>query len=253
MRGNMTARIVPPGLVRFLGLCVVFLIALPPLVRAETDYGKIFYGIPLSSSVEDVQKLLAAREDFKVNTSSQADGTTSVRGNFSAGTVEVRFRNGKILLIQHKAGPYPLKTVRGVDTFFVKQLGPIASLKLDWAEHYFAKTAFEGCLKQCTPKCGEHAPSPYFCDAGKSCQASCLTRTLPSDPADLQQYLFERTPQDGAQYLSYWPCESRAKATRVALEAATAGCYMRLRVGDCIGGGVPDKTGCTYDMFYRNE
>ncbi|MEZ5898533.1 MAG: hypothetical protein R3D51_03470 [Hyphomicrobiaceae bacterium] len=232
---------------------MAFLLALPSLVRAETGYGKLFYGIPLSSSVDEVEKLLAAREGFKVSTSSKADGTTSVRGNFDAGTVEVRFRNGKIVLIQHKAGPYPLKTVRGVDTYFVKQLGPVALLKLDKAEHYFSKNDFDGCLKQCASKCGEHAPSPYFCDAGKVCQGSCLTQTLPSDPANLQQYLFERTPQEGAQYSSYWPCESRAKATRVALEAPAAGCYMRLRVGDCIGGGVPDKTGCVYDMLYRNE
>lgn len=253
MRRNVSTRTATSSFFRYLVACLALVMALPSLARAETDYGALFYSIPLSSSVEEVEKLLAARKGFKVRTDKDTGGTTSVRGDFDAGTVEVRFRNGQIVLIQHKAGPYPLKTVRGVDTYFVKKLGPIAFLKLDKGEHYFTQTAFDGCLKQCEPKCGKHAPSPYYCEAGKTCQASCLTQTLPTDPAELQQHIFERTPQDGAQYSSYWPCESRAKATRVALDAPSSGCYMRLRIGDCIRGGGPDKTGCMYDMLYRNE
>ena len=239
----------------FLPLCLFLacMVIGPSPARAETDYGKLFYGIPLKSGLEEVQALLASRKGFKVSTSKQKADITSVRGNFDTGTVEVRLRDGKIILIQHKAGPYVLKTVRGVDTFFVKQLGPIAFLRFAKGDLYFAKPAADSCLRQCTPQCGAHAPSAYYCDKGKTCQASCLERALPKDPGALQQLLFERTPQDGGQYSSYWPCESRAKTTHIAFEAPS-GCYMRLSVSDCVGqGGPPDKIGCMYDMLYRNE
>ncbi len=254
MRSGMITWSPKSALFQYLLLFLALIVALPSLARAETDYGKVFFGIPLQSSLDEAEKLMSARKGVKVKSIRNNDGTTSVRGNFSTGTEEVRFRDGNIILIQHKAGPYVLKTIRGVDTFFFKQLGAIAFLKVDKAEHFFSKTDFDGCLSQCNPKCGQHAPSAYHCEAGKACQAACLTQALPKDPAELQQFLFERTLQDGAQYASYWPCERRAHTTRIALEAPS-GCVMRLKVSDCVGDkhGTPEKLGCMYDMLYRSK
>lgn len=253
MRRNST-RTATSFFSRLLVACLALVLALPSLALAETDYGKIFFGIPQSSSVEDAEKLMSTRLGVAVKTSRNHDGTTSLRGNFASGTEEVRFRDGKVVLIQHKAGPFVLKTVRGVDTFFFNQLGPIAFLKLVKAEHFFVKSAFDGCLNKCNPQCGQHAPSAYYCDAGKACQAACLTQTLPRSPADLQNFLFEQVLKDGAEYRSYWPCGRQAKTTRIALDAPS-GCLMRLRVHDCVGDarGPPEKLGCMYDMLYVKQ
>lgn len=155
-------------------------------------------------------------------------------------------------MMRYQAGLFPLKTVRGIDTYFVKNLGPMAYVRFKNSGIYFGKTSFDACLKTCAPHCGQHAPSAFYCEKGRNCQSACLTKLLPTNPGKLQQFIYERVSNEDGQYASYWACNDRAKSTRVAFDAPT-GCFMTLRVDNCRAikpGASPEKSSCMYTMTY---
>ncbi|MCB1485166.1 MAG: hypothetical protein KDJ17_09775 [Hyphomicrobiaceae bacterium] len=237
--------------------CITLLLALPSLARAGVDYGAVFFSIPLGSSIDEAEKImqdrLKSQKDLKIRRSTGKDGIIEIRGEFQGGFAEVRFRDDKIEYIRFRVDRVTLKTVRSVDTFMLNKLGPIGFIELEPRQIFFDEPKFDECLNQCKPQCGEFAPSAYHCAKGKVCQAACLTKTLPSSPADLQNFLLDRVTrnEDFGTYVSYWPCDRRAKSTNIVL-APFDGCSMSFTVKYCKG--YPDKTfACSYEMDYFSK
>ncbi|MBU2580185.1 MAG: hypothetical protein KJ622_00510 [Alphaproteobacteria bacterium] len=253
MRRKIIAQTANFSIARSLLAGVALLLALPSLARASDD-GKTFFSIPLSSTPDQVEQLFRGTKGYTV-TRKRSELGDDIQANFESGVSRVLFVDGRIFSIFYDVVGYmPETRLRQIDTYFTKQLGRPAFLKLEKLENFFSATDMKACDASCAKSCPAQA-SIYACAEGRQCHAACRSALVPAEPTERQDYLFAGVANPDASFAAYWPCSGRAGGKPANLfDQAPTDCLIRLSIQYCKRSkeNGATKVSCAYNMLYRD-